>query len=486
LLGLLIGYEFYAKFPPAYKATSEVLLTNSPDELSADQVSTNVALAESSAVAGLVVRQLGLDQTVSSFIASYTVTPTTVQVLTFTVGAPSSREALRRASALATAFLQFRTQALEAQQQQQKISLNQQVNQAQRQLDSINAQISHVSAQAGSPAQQGQLSQLQGEKTYAQNQLATTEQNASATLATDQTTTAEMIQQSQVLNAGTALPRSLKKGLALYVAVGLIGGLVIGMGIVMIRALVTDRLRYRVDVADAIGGSVRLSVGPISSVGGLPGPDRLMSRRVLGLRRVVTHLDHVLPVGSPGPTNLAVVAVDNARVVGRAVVALATSHAGRGKKVVVADLSDTIGAGRLLGVKTPGVHRVNAKGVDLIVAVPDRDDMAPIGPVSSTSRTEPPQVDPPLADAYASADLLLTLATLDPASGGDHLATWTTDVVAVVTAGHSSAVRVHAVGEMVRLAGTRLASVVLIGADKRDESLGVPHATDELAPVTPL
>ena len=37
-----------------------------------------------------------------------------------------------------------------------------------------------------------------------------------------------------------------------------------------------------------------------------------------------------------------------------------------------------------------------------------------------------------LAAAYAKADLLLVLASLDPAQGGEHLATWAADVVAVV------------------------------------------------------
>ena len=74
-----------------------------------------------------------------------------------------------------------------------------------------------------------------------------------------------------------------------------------------------------------------------------------------------------------------------------------------------------------------------------------------------------------LIEACASADLLLTLATLDPAFGGDHLATWATDVVAAVTAGQSSAVRVHAVGEMIRLAGIRLDSVIVVDATRRRE-----------------
>ena len=81
---------------------------------------------------------------------------------------------------------------------------------------------------------------------------------------------------------------------------------------------------------------------------------------------------------------------------------------------------------------------------------------------------------------------MLTLATLDPAFGGDYLATWATDAVAVVTAGRSSAERLRAVGDMVRLAGIRLDSAVLLGADKDDESLGLAPAPDEPAPVRPV
>ena len=47
-------------------------------------------------------------------------------------------------------------------------------------------------------------------------------------------------------------------------------------------------------------------------------------------------------------------------------------------------------------------------------------------------------------------------------------------VVVVVTAGRSSAERIHAVGEMIRLAGIDQVTAVLVGADKSDESLGMP------------
>jgi hypothetical protein len=92
------------------------------------------------------------------------------------------------------------------------------------------------------------------------------------------------------------------------------------------------------------------------------------------------------------------------------------------------------------------------------------------------AQAQPEPGEEALAAAYASADLLLTLVTLDPSLGAEHLATWAADAVVVVTAGRSSWERLHGVGEMVRLAGTRLVSAVLIGADNTDESLGTPQA----------
>ena len=80
--------------------------------------------------------------------------------------------------------------------------------------------------------------------------------------------------------------------------------------------------------------------------------------------------------------------------------------------------------------------------------------------------------------ACDSSDVLLTLVPLDPAFGGEHLATWATDAVVVVTAGQSSWTKIHAAGEMIRLAGTRLISAVLVGADKDDESLGDTYSPE--------
>jgi hypothetical protein len=142
-------------------------------------------------------------------------------------------------------------------------------------------------------------------------------------------------------------------------------------------------------------------------------------------------------------------------------------------------------------------------GARLLVAVPDKNDVAPAGPLrrNSPSPSQPsglaaadpasePTAPPELAAAFSEADLLLTLVSLEPSFGGDHLSTWATDAVAVIAAGRSSSTKIHAVGEMIRLAGTRLVSAVLVGADKADESLGVtsppsPSPPSPPAPPTP-
>jgi len=177
---------------------------------------------------------------------------------------------------------------------------------------------------------------------------------------------------------------------------------------------------------------------------------------------------------------LVVVAIDNAQEVAPAIVSLAVACAHDGRQVVVADLADGVLA-RRLGAKGPGVHPVTEAGVRLVTVVPDREDITPTGPFQTMANRA--SVNEALLAAYSSADVVFTLATLDPAFGGDHLATWATEAAAIVTAGRSSAERIHAAGEMVRLAGVRLASVVLIAAEKTDESLGATLTPEVSTPV---
>jgi capsular polysaccharide biosynthesis protein len=491
VLGLVLGVAFYAAFPPAHQATTSILVTNDPGQDPADQAATNVTLAQSQAVAGQAIKQLGLNESVNAFIAKYTVTDTSTQVLVFTVNASSSAEAVRQAAVIASVFLQFRTSYLNNQLQTELAALNQQVTVAEQQISSVNQQIAAEQAKLANPAQQARLASLQTQLTTAQNALSSAQGNAVATAAADRATIASQINGSQTISEPTAVPTSAKKGLVLYVFAAFFVGLVIGMGIVIIRALTSDRLRRRDEIAELIGAPVKFSVGSMTGRRRLPGLDRGSAGQALDMRRLVTYLGRLstplsgtVPNGARRLAGLAIVAVDNTQEVAPAVVQLASSNAGQGKKVVVADLADGRPLARLLGVTDPGLHAVSGRGGDVVVFVPERDDLALAGPIPGAVN-QPPSTDPELGAACASADLLFTLATLDPALGGDYLSTWATSVVAVVTTGRSSSARIRAVGEMIRLAGLRFASVVLLGADKDDESLGLLYARDE-EPASPL
>jgi capsular polysaccharide biosynthesis protein len=465
VVGLVVGCGYYVAVPHAYQATVSVLLADAPGTDSTSQVQTDMALAQSAPVAAGVIRQLRLQGTPGSFLGRYTVTKVTDQVLLITVSAPTSNGAVQTASAVAGQFLKFRAQYGETQQRETDAQLDQQVSQAKQHLASITKQSKQVSSRATA-------SNLRSQETDASNTLSQVELYAIQTKLSTQTATQQVIQGSEVLNAASPVKSSRLAAIVLYAGGGLLGGLALGLAIVIIGAITSDRLRRRDDIAYAFGAPVRLSVGPLRenrlASGGGPADRRRSMERIVG------HLSSAVGDSSSGPAGLAVVAVDDAPNVAQAVVELAVSSAKSRRQVVLADLSQGAHAARLLGIDRPGIGTASADGMHIVVVVPEPNDAAPVGPLRShTPPEEDTQADEALASVCARADLVLSLVTLDPASGGEHLATWATDVVAVVTAGQSTAVRIHAVGEMIRLAGACLGSVVVVGADSSDESLGV-------------
>jgi hypothetical protein len=475
VIGLIIGAGIYVARPAAHKATVSVLLGDGTGMIPSDQIVTDQSMAHSFPVAAAVISQLGLRETPASFLATYTVTDPTDRVLMISVSAATSDEAVRTSNAIATQFLKFRDQYAENQQQLTDTALNQQLDLARQHLDSINAQISQVSAESSSAAHQATLASLKAQSSAANGVLGDVEQYVGSTSASTRAATLAMTQGSEILNSpAAAASTSRLKGMVLYAGGGLVGGWAIGIVIVIIMAITSDRLLRRDDIAHVIGAPVRLSIGGLHRsrlVPTLPGRAAIR-RRDQG--RFVAHLRNAVPERSNGPASLAVVAVDDVPTVAQGVIALAVSCAEQ-QRVVLGDLSAGAYAARSLRVDGPGTSMASPDGMPIMVAVPAADDVAPVGPLQHRAlRRGAAQADESLIAACARADLVLSLVTLDPAFSADHLATWATDAVAVVTAGRSTAVRIRAVGEMIRLSGVRLSSVVVIDADKADESLGTP------------
>jgi capsular polysaccharide biosynthesis protein len=467
LVGLIIGCAVWK--PPTYSASTTVVVVDKTQSDPTSAITTDISLAQSAPVAAAVVRQLGLRQTPTSFLRTYSVAQVTDQILSITATGPNSVAAVQRASAIAAQYLAYRAAYEQAVQQQADTVLQQQVTQAQQQLDSITAKLTQAQT-LGDPAK---IKDLQAQQTAATNNLGSVKQFVSATVVSTRATTQQQISGSQVVSPATAGGRSVKKTLATYALGGLLAGLAIGVAIVILGAITSDRLRRRDDIAYAIDAPVRLSVGALRS-GRLPHLRRRSARkRKRDMERVVRHLRSAVPGRAASASGLAVIAVNDAPTVARAVVALAVEESQQQLRIVLADLSAGTPAARQLGVKNPGVTTVTVQGVPIVVAVPARGEVAPTGPLrAGTAASGVAQVSQQFEDAFADADLVLALVTLDPTVGGDYLATWAAKAVAVVTAGRSTATRIRAVGEMVRLAGTHLDSVVVVDADRADESLG--------------
>jgi capsular polysaccharide biosynthesis protein len=489
-IGLIGGCAFAVVSPAPYRATASLLLTSGPYENVNTAQNNDQAMAQSRTVAGAAVRKLGLKEDPSAFLSSYSATPLTERVLQITLKAPSAGQAVAGANAVAEAFLAFRADQMQAQGKLILASLNQQISQAQNQINSLNSQIGQGpgSSGGGSGSSGGQSqsdSGLRTQRTREQTLLYNLQQSAIQEQTTIEPAIAASVEGSIVLDAAITLPHSSLKPLATDGGIGLAAGLMLGMGYVVILAIVSDRLRRRDDVAQALGAPVRLS---IRAAQGKRGPSGRRGRRAAAdtdVERIASHLARIMPV-VPGPVvpgsslvALTVVPVDDTRVPARSLVTLAMSLAREGHQIVMADLCEGAPAAALLNAANPGVHAVSTADIRLTVAVPGAGEIAPAGPFGRGSAlTRRSAFTEAVTDACAHASTLLTLMTLDPSLGGEHIATWATDAVAMVTAGESSEVRIRAVGEMVRLSGARLVSAVLVGADKSDESLGVLPVTE--------
>jgi capsular polysaccharide biosynthesis protein len=477
VVGLLVGGALFIMTKPVYQVSASVLITNDPSMDPVTQQTTNQLLAEAPTLDAVMVKKLGLNETPIAFAKTYTVTVTSNQVLTIAISAPTADLAASYAATLATQFLQFRANTLEDQQSTVFTAENQQLTQEEQALSALNQQISQIRSGSATAGNGTSLASLQAKQTKATAMVSALEQSVASSQATMRVTTTSMISGSSILSLSPpALEHSRKKTILEYVVGGLLGGLVVGMGIVAVGAIVTDRLRRRVEIAEALGAPVRMSVAMAGGAGKSPsahgwlGGRGQTGERDGGLSRVVGYLRNALPGRARGPATLAIIAVDNSKAVAPIVVALAGACAQEGKRVLVADLSGGALA-KQLGETKPGVQAVTVDQHRIVLAIPEPGDVAAVGPLAR--RGSLATAANGIEAAYAGADILIALAALDPAVGADHLSTWTNEAVAVVTAGGSTTMKLRATGEMVRDVGIHLASAVVLGADRADESLGV-------------
>ncbi|MFG1812643.1 YveK family protein [Kribbella sp. NPDC049174] len=472
IVGLLGGIASTYVLPQPHVSSTRLLLTHKDGEDPAKAMATDVSLATTHTVAQRVIDLLKLPETPDDLMKRYTATPLTDRVLEVKVQAETSDLATRQATVVAQVYLIFRKEQIAL----QDVPLRRDLTAAETGLSTAEAAVRAAGddpdeLKRPTSAEAIRLGVARDRVQYVRQQML------------DQEVQASRMNSSRILDLAAPVPISAKRTLAINAGTGLIAGLFLGLVFVIVRALISDRLWKRQDIARALGARVRLSTERPPRWRLLPYPRYLRpsQRRLPEIQLMVQHLAQRIFWGERPTPSIAVVSVDDVRTSALVVASLAVSMAEEGKHVLVADLSGTGTLAAMLGVKAPGTHesRFSEPRRRIDVHFPDPHGAPAQGSYLLLTENSRPSSSGDLAldAAWEVADLVLTLATLTPELGADHLGTWSSHAAVVVTAGRSTTNKINATGEMLRLAGLEIDTAVVLRPDRTDESVGVAEAS---------
>jgi uncharacterized protein involved in exopolysaccharide biosynthesis len=429
LAGLFLGIVLTFAVPTTHSANAVVLLQFPAGSDPARAMDTDLSLLKTHSVAQSAARSLADGTTTDGLLGSYRGKTLSDGVLQITADGGSDGTAVQRARAVTNAFLAFRKSVYDQQLHVALAALTAQQNSLQSQIATLTAEIGRFNALTA-PA--GTLDGLLSQRSDLQAQV----QSLQGTAQTDSVATTTIVKGSRIIDTANAVGVSMHKKAVLNAASGLVAGLVLGAGGVVLLALITTKVRRRVDVATALAAPVALSVGHVMP----DGPHRVLHR---GQRRLDESTDNLRLVVRHLRSSLAA-APDCALVL----VAIDTLPLAAVAARVLREQIEATG-----GV----ISVVNESGIHL-----PEDRLHPGPDTIATVRSSGPQ-----------ERMVLVLSALDPLKGADHLREWASDALVLVTAGRSSATKLRANATMIRAAGLHLRSAILLDADPTDDSLGV-------------
>lgn len=432
-----------------HAATLTLLLVSDPTTDPTAAMTTNLSLVGALPVSQEVVKYLDLPVSAGDFRATVAAGQQSDQLMTLTVTAPTDQDAIKRVSALASVYLEFRSQQLGAL-ADSTIAANQQ------RLDSLNGQIAVLTKKYDASASTAGQEQLAGTLLTQRAQLQTEADTAEQEIAQTKVQSQAINSASHIVDAASIVHRSRVKAVVLAVMSGLIGGTALGLMLVLAPAVLSTRLRRRDDVARALGLSVRFSSGAVRS--------RLRWVVAAETRRNAERLAHGLATALPDvdTARLTVATIGDVRDGAFVVGALADELARESTTVAVVDLSASAALAkpkrRLLGqdpIRNRHLIRVHRHDV----RVSELGSRTRIR-VSSDSD-------------FGTVEVILTLIELDLGAGIDTLGELADSSVVLVSAGRVSAERLRSSATLLRQSNIEPTFAMLVGADGTDDSSGL-------------
>lgn len=453
LVGLLVGVAA-AVVPAQGGASIRLLLVHRQGEQPDVAMTTDVSLATTRAVAQRVVDRMRLSKTADELLRQYSATPLTDRVLEISVTARSKDEAADLATTLGSVVLDFRLEQARARLEPMR-----------EEARSARARVAALRASAVP-----ETTTLGTDGSEQRRRLAEAERRADGlvTALDEEQDAASVMSQSRALDKARADRTPLLPGQLLAAAIGLGAGLALGIALMAAHALLSGRLWRQHAIADALDARIAVQLGRVTHrrwwhrlwplVPRPSGPE--------AVRSAVRQLRSDAVWAQASRPTLAVVAVDCADEGAHLVAELAASYAAEGRNILVADLSRRGVLATRFGLRAPGTRPSgDHKTADRItVHLPDPS----VSPEGRLLRLSDDAEDDDLLVAWAVADLVVSLVELRPAVGGEHLRSWTTRAVALVAAGRSTATRLRATTDMIRGAGVRIESALLLRSDQPD------------------
>jgi len=465
LLGLLIGASLHLVVPKKATAVTELYLVQPANSDPVAGMADDAALLQTQAVAKQAISTHHLHMSAHTLLSRYAGIVMSNNILSITFSGGSQSEAVSNDTAVGQAFLTVLANELRLQTDVLVHGLQSQIATLNASINDLNITIALLSNAPANTQTTNHLTDLINQRTSETGQVSQLQGQIQQGLLNEHL----VANVNHVLDPAALVPVSTTKVVVRDGLSGLVAGLAIGMGIVIFGSLLSERARDRSAVAATAGAPVELSLGRYRRL-------RIMQRRRLNRRlrkpspalsmlgrRLRTNLE-----SAPGSA-LGVIALGTVEAAALSVGLLALDLTSEGHGVVVVDAADDRILASVLG-HTSRVRTAETFQSFSLGSPPVRVIVSPADPAQMAQK-------PPPEDAEA----VLVLATLNPAFGAEHLASWVTDAVIILSAKEVSISQIEITSEMLRLAGIFLRSIVLLDADPQDVSSGALSTSDLLS-----
>ncbi len=463
VFGVAAAIVLSVAFPPDRTATTTLFLQHASQGDATRAMATDAQLLKTRTVAQVAIDTMGLRLPSQDLVDDLRITVLTSDILQLTVAGSTEAAAVRRAAAVAEAFLTFRSQEYERQSRVEVDALGDRADEVNAELTKVNDAINTFSSRPDAKSEPGlrEYGDLLSKKAMLSGQLGQLQQRIHlATVAP-----ASSVAKSRILDPPRADERSPLRAMVVNVASGLVAGLAVGAGWVVLQELVSDKVRRPEEVAAALQAPVAIVTRRYPGFRGIRRMrfKRHLSRPQRPILRVVRKWRDVVLSGTPSKPALAVCSIGGDSEAALFVASTAREFARDGRKVVVAGLSNQSLLASIFAVAPEGTSAVQARGSlsSLRVTFPSIERQGALADGVAF------RLDPAVYDADVVL-ILLTPATMMEAV--EFPLPRGTAAAAVVRAGATNAASLRATGQMLRDRGLDLDHAVLVGADPGDQA----------------